>query len=43
MRRVIDGARISIDGVMQVPSGAIEHADTGFKFGGWARPFQAHF
>jgi dihydrofolate reductase len=40
MRKIIVGARVSMDGVMQAPSGPIEDVDKGFKFGGWARPFQ---
>ncbi len=40
MRKIIVGARISMDGVMQAPSGPAEDVDKGFKFGGWARPFQ---
>jgi dihydrofolate reductase len=40
MRKIIVGARISLDGVMQAPSGPAEDLDKGFKFGGWARPFQ---
>ena len=40
MRKIIVGARISMDGVMQAPSGPAEDVDKGFKFGGWAKPFQ---
>jgi dihydrofolate reductase len=40
MRKIIVGARISIDGVMQAPSGSTEDPTTGFKFGGWAWPYQ---
>ena len=40
MRKIIVGARISMDGVMQAPSGPAEDLDKGFNFGGWARPFQ---
>src|SRR5258708_12129352 len=40
MRKIIVGARISMDGVMQAPSGPAEDMDKGFTFGGWARPFQ---
>ena len=36
MRKVIVGARVSMDGVMQEPMGPSE----GFKLGGWARPYQ---
>jgi hypothetical protein len=41
MRKIIVGARVSMDGVMQAPSGPSEDLDKGFKFGGWARPYQA--
>ncbi|HEX3722128.1 MAG TPA: dihydrofolate reductase family protein [Nitrolancea sp.] len=40
MRKVIVGARISMDGVMQAPSGPTEDPSNGFKFGGWAWPYQ---
>jgi len=40
MRKIIVGARISMDGVMQAPSGPAEDVDKAFKFGGWARRFQ---
>jgi dihydrofolate reductase len=40
MRKIIVGARVSMDGVMQAPSGPSEDVDKGFKFGGWARPYQ---
>ena len=36
MRKIIVGARISMDGVMQAPMGPTED----FKLGGWARPYQ---
>jgi hypothetical protein len=36
MRKIIVGARVSMDGVMQEPMGPSE----GFKLGGWARPYQ---
>ena len=36
MRKIIVGARVSMDGVMQEPMGPRE----GFKVGGWARPYQ---
>jgi dihydrofolate reductase len=39
MRKVIVGARISMDGVMQAPSGPDEE-DEGFKVGGWAAALQ---
>jgi dihydrofolate reductase len=40
MRKIVVGARISLDGVMQAPMGPAEDIDKGFKYGGWARPFQ---
>src|SRR5919201_1917193 len=40
MRKVIVGARVSMDGVMQAPSGPDEE-DQGFKLGGWAAALQA--
>jgi dihydrofolate reductase len=39
MRKVIVGARVSMDGVMQAPSGPDEE-DRGFKVGGWAAALQ---
>ena len=36
MRKIIVGARVSMDGVMQAPTAPGE----GFKLGGWARPYQ---
>jgi dihydrofolate reductase len=36
MRKIIVGARVSMDGVMEEPMGPSE----GFKLGGWARPYQ---
>ena len=38
MRRVIVGAMVSMDGVMQAPGGPEEDATGGFKFGGWVAP-----
>jgi dihydrofolate reductase len=38
MRRVITGAMISMDGVMQAPGGPEEDPTGGFKFGGWVAP-----
>jgi dihydrofolate reductase len=40
MRKIVVGARVSMDGVMQAPSGPSEDLDKGFKFGGWARSYQ---
>src|SRR5262245_2151076 len=36
MRKIIVGAQVSIDGVMQAPGGPTEDPTKGFKFGGWA-------
>ena len=38
MRRVIVGAFVSMDGVMQAPGGPEEDPTRGFRFGGWAAP-----
>ncbi len=39
MRKIIVGAPVSMDGVMQAPGGPNEDATQGFKFGGWAWPY----
>jgi dihydrofolate reductase len=39
MRKIIVGAQVSMDGVMQAPGGPIEDTSSGFKFGGWAMPY----
>jgi dihydrofolate reductase len=39
MRKIIVGAQVSIDGVMQAPGGLTEDPTNGFKFGGWAMPY----
>jgi dihydrofolate reductase len=39
MRKVIVGAQVSIDGVMQAPGGPSEDPTKGFKFGGWSMPY----
>jgi dihydrofolate reductase len=36
MRKIIVGAQVSIDGVMQAPGGPTEDPTKGFKFGGWS-------
>ena len=38
MRKIIVGAMVSMDGVMQAPGGPTEDPTKGFKFGGWAMP-----
>ena len=39
MRKIIVGAQVSIDGVMQAPGGPTEDPTRGFKFGGWVMPY----
>jgi dihydrofolate reductase len=39
MRKLIVGAQVSMDGVMQAPGGPWEDPTGGFTFGGWAMPF----
>jgi dihydrofolate reductase len=39
MRKVIVGAFVSLDGVMQAPGGPTEDPTKGFKFGGWVMPY----
>ena len=39
MRKVIVGAMVSMDGVMQAPGGPWEDPTKGFKFGGWVMPY----
>lgn len=38
MRKIIVGAMISLDGIMQAPGGPTEDPTKGFKFGGWVMP-----
>ena len=38
MRKVITGAMVSLDGVMQAPGGPQEDVSGGFRFGGWVAP-----
>jgi dihydrofolate reductase len=39
MRKIIVGAQVSMDGVMQAPGGPAEDPTRGFKFGGWAMAY----
>jgi dihydrofolate reductase len=39
MRKIIVGAQVSMDGVMQAPGGPTEDPTRGFKFGGWAMSY----
>lgn len=39
MRRIVVGAQVSIDGVMQSPGAPAEDPTKGFRFGGWAMPY----
>ena len=38
MRKIIVGAQVSLDGVMQAPGTRTEDPTKGFRFGGWAMP-----
>jgi dihydrofolate reductase len=38
MRKIIVGAMVSLDGVMQAPGGPSEDPTRGFRFGGWVMP-----
>jgi dihydrofolate reductase len=39
MRKIIVGAMVSMDGVMQAPGGPTEDPTGGFRFGGWVMPY----
>src|SRR5437016_7862271 len=39
MRKIIVGAMVSMDGVMQAPGGPTEDPTKDFRFGGWAMPY----
>src|SRR5213596_362089 len=39
MRKIIVGAQVFMDGVMQAPGGPTEDPTKGFKFGGWVMPY----
>lgn len=38
MRKIVAGAFVSLDGVMQAPGGPEEDPTGGFKYGGWTAP-----
>ena len=38
MRKIVVGAQVSLDGVMQAPGAPNEDPTHGFRFGGWAMP-----
>lgn len=40
MRKIIVGAQISMDGVMQAPGGRTEDPTRGLAFGGWTIPYR---
>ena len=39
MRKIVVGAMVSMDGVMQAPGGPTEDPTRGFTFGGWVMPY----
>jgi dihydrofolate reductase len=39
VRKIIVGAMVSLDGVMQAPGGPSEDPTKGFRFGGWQLPY----
>src|SRR5258705_4467369 len=39
MGKIIVGAQVSMDGVMQAPGGPNEDPRKGFKYGGWSMPY----
>jgi dihydrofolate reductase len=39
MRKIMTGAMVSLDGVMQAPGGPDEDPTGGFRFGGWVVPY----
>ncbi|MDK1494424.1 dihydrofolate reductase family protein [Sinorhizobium sp. 7-81] len=39
MRKIVIGAFVSLDGIMQAPGGPDEDPTGGFKYGGWVAPY----
>jgi dihydrofolate reductase len=39
MRKIVVGAQVSMDGVMQAPGGSTEDPTKGFELGGWVMPY----
>lgn len=39
MRKIVVGAMVSMDGVMQAPGAPTEDPTNGFQFGGWVMPY----
>ena len=39
MRKIVVGAQVSMDGIMQAPGGPWEDPTRGFTFGGWVMPY----
>jgi len=39
MRKIVVGAMVSMDGIMQAPGAPAEDPTRGFKFGGWVMPY----
>jgi dihydrofolate reductase len=39
MRKIVVGAQVSMDGVMQAPGGSTEDPTKGFELGGWSMPY----
>jgi hypothetical protein len=39
MRKIVVGAQVSMDGIMQAPGGPWEDLTKGFAFGGWVMPY----
>jgi dihydrofolate reductase len=39
MRKIVVGAQVSMDGIMQAPGAPAEDPTKGFEFGGWAMPY----